>query len=150
MGSDRRQRLARLTLAAVVVGALAGCAGAPRLPAAAPADDVLQPPLRVRGSFAADLQGRPFTFLMLEGSDTPGQVDHYLQIEGDGVIVSFYSSTPPFVPRVRVDAVSFGGHVFAVTATPNAFAVDGQPHQLPPGGIYIFSDGQYGGQYQRR
>jgi hypothetical protein len=79
-------------------------------------------------------------FLTLEGSE----------IEGDGVIVSFHRSTPPFVPTVRVDAVSFGGHVFAVTPTPNAFTVDGQPYLLPSGGIYLFSDGRYGGRYQRR
>jgi hypothetical protein len=144
-----RPRLGALAVAVLTVS-LAACATSPPPPATSSADEVLQPPLRVRGSFAADLQGRPFMFLMLEGRSTPGEIDHFLQIEGDGVIVSFHSSTPPFVPTVRVDAVSFGGHVFSVTATPNAFTVDGRPHRLPPGGLYIFSDGHYGGQYQRR
>jgi hypothetical protein len=149
-GLDCRRAVGGVLAVLVVAGVLLGCAPAARTPAGTPADEVLGPPLRIRGSFAADLQGRPFMFLVLEGQEMPGEVDHYLQIEGDGVIVSFHSSTPPFVPSVRGDAVSFGGHVFGATATPNAFTVDGQPHQLPSGGLYIFSDGQYGGRYQRR
>jgi len=42
------------------------------------------------------------------------------------------------VPTIRGDAVHVGGHVAAVTATPNVFLVDGQSHTLPRGSRHIF------------
>jgi hypothetical protein len=135
----RPPRLVRRALAVGIVGlALAGCAAK------------FSPPLRAPGAFAAELHGRLFSFLVLEDADAPGGPDRFLQIEGDGVIVSFHVSARPYVPTIRDNAVHMGGHVFAVTATPNAFLVDGQPHTLPRGGLYIVSDGQYAGRYGGR
>ena len=131
-------RLRRGLALGVVLLALAGCAAK------------FSPPLRVTGAFAAELHGRLFSFLMLEDKDDGGRPDRFLQIEGDGVIVSFHVSARPFVPTIRDNALHMGGHVFAVTATPNAFQVDGLPHTLPRGGLYIFSDGAYGGRYGGR
>ena len=54
-------------------------------------------------------------------------------------------SSPPIVPTIRGDAVHVGGHVFAMTAMPSVFPVDGQPHALARGGLQIVSDGQYAG-----
>ena len=72
-------------------------------------------------------------------------MNRFLQIDGDGLTVSFHVSSAPFVPAIRGDAVHLGGHAFAVTATPNVFLVDSRQHALPPGALHTFSDGEYGG-----
>lgn len=128
----------------VVAALVAGCA------LFAPRDDLLEETVDIRGSFAAELEGRPFLFHMLESPGEGGQPDRVLQIEGDAVIVSFHSSTPPHLPTIRGSAIEFGGHRFGVTPVANSYLIDGQPHQLPAPGIYLFSDGEFFGQYAVR
>jgi len=122
---------------AILLVSLAGCA----------AKAVAPPPVRIIGIFAAELHGRTFSFTSLEGRSQAGPPDRFLQIEGDGVTVSFHVTARPFVPTLRDGAVHMGGHVFAVTPMPNVFLVDGQSYTLRRGGKFIFSDGEYGGEY---
>lgn len=133
---------ARIALWLLIPAILVGCVHS--------GDELLEDQVEVHGSFGVDIQGRPFLFQILEAATDEGGTDHILQIDGDGIVVSFHSSTPPYVPVIGGEVVSFGGHDFEVTAMPNEFEIDGQPLSLPAPGIYIVSDGAFYGEYQSR
>lgn len=125
----------RLALAAAALAAAAGCAED---------SDLLRQRVSTGGDFSAELAGRTFLFRTVTAEIDPIPV---LQIEGDGVIVAFRSSTPPLAAAVSGDGVDWGGRRFEATATPNEFIVDGQPQSLPAPGIYHFADGVFVGQH---
>lgn len=110
-------------------------------------DPLLEDGLDVTTIFGANWHGRHFIFQTLESEMPDARIDHFLQIEGDSMVVSFHSSNPPFVPVVQGTTIHFGGHRFEVTQTPNQYNVDGQPQSLPANSLYIFSNGQYEGTY---
>lgn len=69
-----------------------------------------------------------------------------LAISVDGRPISFHSTTFAKQPTVVGDRITFGGHVFALTATPGHYVVDGKPLDLPAEGPrvgYVFRDGVY-------
>lgn len=95
------------------------------------------------------LGGRPFSFTVIQpespaGAPPSGRV---LSIAGDDRYVSFHVSGSPGAPSTSESAVEFGGHSFAVTATPGEYVIDGRAISLAPHGrsVHVFSDGAYHG-----
>ncbi len=70
-----------------------------------------------------------------------------LAISVDGRAISFHSTTLALRPAVSGDEITYGGHTFALTATPGRYVVDGQPVELPAEPKvrlgYVFRDGVY-------
>lgn len=89
------------------------------------------------------LAGRQFHLTQLS-SILQGRRGYSLEIIGDDVVVCFSATTaPPHLPSVAGDTVEFGGHTFEITRLRNNFVADGRPHDLEPGGHYLFNEGVY-------
>lgn len=97
-------------------------------------------PVTVISSSVATLEGRPFSLDVLAAT-LRGKDYQVLQIIGDGMVVSFHSSTGPLVVSVSGAVVSYGGHTFSATAIANEYLVDGQAHTFEPNSNYMLSDG---------
>jgi len=111
-------------------------------------DELLKDAVDIVGVFGLKVQGRDYIISMLETKDEEASViDHFLQIEGDNIIVSFYSSTTPFVPVINGDTINYGGHTYTITQVPNVYIVNNQRHQLAPQNLYVFNDGNYEGPF---
>lgn len=90
----------------------------------------------------ATILGRSFILDVL--ATTIRTIDYeILQIQGDGILISFHSSSGPFRPSVNGQTIAFGGHTFEVQSNPNEYIVNGQSHPLSAPGIYQFSDGKF-------
>jgi hypothetical protein len=86
--------------------------------------------------------GRDYEIQVLE-SEHGGSSYRTMQLAGDGMALSFHTSTGPFQPTVNGPVVSFGGHEIEVLASPNQYRIDQNAHDLPVSGLYVFSDGEF-------
>lgn len=109
-------------------------------------DFLSQPLVRIVETREEQLFGRPFLLDVLAGT-MPGAAPDLLHVRGDGIVISFSGSTPPFRPTLTGPVIEFGGHRLVVTDHANRYEIDGRPFELPAPGRYLFAQGMWVGEF---
>ena len=85
---------------------------------------------------------RNYDFRLLSGKINSVQVQT-LQISGDGIIVSFYSSKGPYLLSIAGNVASYGGHSIEFLAQPNQYKIDGNVVDIKAPGVYAMANGAH-------